>query len=96
MQIITKYIRWRALMETYQTVKYDRSPNNLSWDIVLTHRWPEQKKEKKRIRKAKTIDLHLHADLMSEVSINGRLLVVNFRLISSKYMYRYLSQYGNP
>ena len=34
-------------METYQTAKFDRSPNNLSWDIVLTDRWPEKKKNKK-------------------------------------------------
>ncbi len=59
MQIITKNIRWRALVETYQTAKFDRSPNNLSWDIALTDRCPEQKKKEKRIRKAKTIDLHL-------------------------------------
>ncbi len=61
MQIITKNIRWRALMETYQAAKFERSSNNLSWDIVLTDRWPEQKK---RIRKAKTIDLHANADLL--------------------------------
>ncbi len=48
MQIITKNIRWRALIETYQTAKFDRSPNNLSWDILLTDRWPEQKKRKKK------------------------------------------------
>ncbi len=48
MQIITKNIRWRALMETYQTAKFDRSPNNLSWDIVLTDRWPEQEKKRKK------------------------------------------------
>ncbi len=53
MQIITKNIRWQALMETYQTVKFDRSLNNLSWDIVLTDRWPEQKKEKKKNKKSK-------------------------------------------
>ncbi len=35
-------------METYQTAKFDRSPNNLSWDIVLTDRWPEQKKKEKK------------------------------------------------
>ena len=54
-------------MQTYQTAKFDSSPNNLLWDIVLTDRWPEQKKKKKkeRIRIAKTIDLHLHADLNS-------------------------------
>ncbi len=63
MQIITKNIRWRALTETYQTAKLDCSPNDLSWDVVLTDRWPEQqqqKKKKKKKRKAKTIDLHLH------------------------------------
>ncbi len=48
-------------METYQTAKFDRSPNNLSWNIVLTDRCREKKK---RIRKAQTIDLHLHADLI--------------------------------
>ncbi len=31
---------------------------------MLTDRWPDQKK-KKRIRKAKTEDLHLHADLIN-------------------------------
>ncbi len=30
MQIIAKNIRRRALMETYQTAKFDRSPKNLS------------------------------------------------------------------
>ncbi len=48
MQIITENIRWRVLMETYQTAKFDRSPNNLSWDIVLTDRWPEQEKKRKK------------------------------------------------
>ncbi len=45
MQIITKNIRWRALMEAYQTAKFDRSPNNMTWDIVLTDRGPEQEKK---------------------------------------------------
>ncbi len=49
-------------MENYQTAKFDHSPKNLSRDILLTDRCPEKKK-KKRIRKAKTIDLYLHADL---------------------------------
>ncbi len=35
-------------METYQTAKFDRSPHNLSWDIVLTDRWLEQKKRGKK------------------------------------------------
>ncbi len=48
MQIITKNIRWRAFMETYQTAKFDRSPNNLSWDIVLTAGGRNKKKEKKK------------------------------------------------
>ncbi len=48
MQIITKNIRWRALMETNQTAKFDRCPNNLSQVIVLMDRWPEQKKKKKK------------------------------------------------
>ncbi len=30
MQITTKNILWPALMETYQTAKFDHSPNNLS------------------------------------------------------------------
>ncbi len=47
MQIITKNIRWRAFMETYQTAKFDRSTNNLSRDIMLMDRWPEKKKNKK-------------------------------------------------
>ena len=36
-------------MDTYHTntTKFDRSPNNLSWDIVLTDRWLEQKKKEK-------------------------------------------------
>ena len=29
MRIITKNIWLRALMETYETAKFDRSPNNL-------------------------------------------------------------------
>ncbi len=33
-------------METYQTAKFDHSRNNLSWDIALTDRLPEQKKKK--------------------------------------------------
>ena len=47
MQIISKNIRWRALMKTYQTAKFDRSPNKLSRDIVLTGLCPEKKKNKK-------------------------------------------------
>ncbi len=47
MRIITKNIWLRALMETYETAKFDRSPNNLPWDIVLTDWWPEPKKKKK-------------------------------------------------
>ncbi len=35
-------------METYQTARFDSFPNNLSWDIVLTDRWPEQKKKEKK------------------------------------------------
>ena len=54
----SKSIRWRALMETYQTAKFDRSLKNLSGDIVLTDQCPEQTKKKK-----KTVALHLHADL---------------------------------
>ncbi len=53
MQIITKNIWWRALMETYQTAKFDRSPNNLSSDIALTDRWPEQTKKEKKEKKKK-------------------------------------------
>ena len=30
MQIITKTIQWRALMEIYKTAKLDHSMNNLS------------------------------------------------------------------
>ncbi len=63
MRIITKNIRWLALMEVYNTAKFDHSAKNRSRDIVLTERCTEKKKEKKRIRKAKTEDLHLHADL---------------------------------
>ena len=48
MQIITKKIRRRVLMETYQTVKFDHSPNNLSRDIVLTDRWLGKKGKKKK------------------------------------------------
>ncbi len=47
MEIITKNIRWRALMETYQIAKFGRSPNNLSRDIVLTQRCPEEKENNK-------------------------------------------------
>ncbi len=35
MQIITKNIQWRALMNTYQTAKFDHSRNNLSRDADL-------------------------------------------------------------
>ena len=35
-------------MEIYQNAKFDRSPNNLSWDIVLTDWWPEQKEKGKK------------------------------------------------
>ncbi len=35
MPIITKNIRWRALMETYQTAKFDRS---ISEQPVLRYR----------------------------------------------------------
>ncbi len=59
-------------METYQTAKFDRSPNNLSWDIVLTG----GRNKKKKKRKAKTIDLHLHAGLIS--------FLTNTFVISSK------------
>ena len=48
MQIITKNIRRRALMEIYQTAKFASSPNNLSRDIVLSDRWPEQEKKRKK------------------------------------------------
>ncbi len=44
----SKSIRWRALMETYQTAKFDRSLKNLSGDIVLTDQCPEQTKKKKK------------------------------------------------
>ncbi len=47
LQIVTKNIRWRALMETYQTAKFDCSPNKLSRDIVLTDRCPEKRKTRK-------------------------------------------------
>ncbi len=35
-------------MQTYQTAKFGRSPSNLSWDIVLTDRWPDKKKKEKK------------------------------------------------
>ncbi len=38
-------------METYQTAKFDRSPNNVSWDIVLTDRRPEQENKRKKKKK---------------------------------------------
>ncbi len=53
MQIITKNIRWRSFIETYHTAKLHRSQNNLSRDIVLTDRWPEQKKGKNEEEKQK-------------------------------------------
>ncbi len=38
----------------YQTAKFDRSPNNLCRDIVLTDQWPEKvKKKKKKNKKSK-------------------------------------------
>ncbi len=54
MQIITKNYSMAALMKTYQTAnfaKFDHSPENLSRDIVLTDRRPEQKKKKKEKKK---------------------------------------------
>ncbi len=53
-------------MEVYNTAKFDHSEKNRSRDIVLTERCTETKKEKKkkRIIKAKTEDLHFHADLI--------------------------------
>ena len=56
-------------METYQTAKFDRSLNNLSRDIVLTDRCTGKRGKKKRISKAKTIDLHLHADLITALGL---------------------------
>ncbi len=54
MQIITKNIRWRASWRPTRLPMFDRSPNNLSWDIVLMDRWPEQKnKEKQKNKKSK-------------------------------------------
>ncbi len=73
-------------MEIYQTAKFERSPNNLSWDIVLTDRWPEQKKKKRR-RKAKAIDLHLHADLTRATYIKITLLQGK-RIKNINYTYR--------
>ncbi len=49
MQIIAKNIRWRALMGTYQTAKFDPSPNNLSWDTKNK----KKKKKKNRTKKGK-------------------------------------------
>ncbi len=48
MQIITKYILLRALMEVSKTLKFDRSSKNLSWD-VLTERCLEKRKNKKPV-----------------------------------------------
>ncbi len=70
MQIITKNIRWRALMETYQTATSLIALRTTSLEISClrtggqTEKNEKNKGEKKRIRKAKTIDLHLHADLI--------------------------------
>ncbi len=88
MQIITKNIRWRALMETYQTAKFDRSRNNLSWDIVLKGPGAgTKKKEKKRIRKAKTIDLHLHADLIRKPKTIDLHLHADLKMHRNKWYY---------
>ncbi len=58
MQIITKNIRWRVLMETYHTAKLDRSLNNLSRDSV------NGRNKNKKNKKAKNC-VDLHADLIS-------------------------------
>ncbi len=63
MQIITKNIRWRALMETYQTAKFEQPVLRYRVNGPVTGTKKKKGKKKKRIRKAKTIDLHLHADL---------------------------------
>ncbi len=47
MRIITKNIRWLALIEVYNTAKFDHSAKNRSRDIVLTERCTEKKKKKK-------------------------------------------------
>ncbi len=36
MQILTKNIRWRALIDIYETDKFEHSSINLSGDIMLT------------------------------------------------------------
>ncbi len=57
MQITTKHIRWRAFM--------DCQIESLSEKLILRYRVNRQVSgiKKRRIRKAKTIDLHLHAVL---------------------------------
>ncbi len=56
MQIITKNIQWRAVMETYQTAKFDHSLKNL---FIRCPEEKERKEEKIITRKAETIDLHI-------------------------------------
>ncbi len=63
MQIITKNIRWRAPVEIYKTARLGHSSNNLSWDIVFNGAMSGGEKGKKRNKKSRKTNLHLHADL---------------------------------
>ena len=57
MQIISKNSRWRAIMGIYKTTKFNQSSNNLSWDIVLTERCPEQKEKKTEYENQKPMQI---------------------------------------
>ncbi len=63
MQIITKINRVLALMGLYHPQNFESAPRNQSRDILYTSPVTEQTKNKKN-KKAKTKDLHLHADLI--------------------------------
>ncbi len=52
MQIITKNIRWRAIINIYKTAMFDHCAIILSSDIVLTERCapPQKKKNNNKIK----------------------------------------------
>ncbi len=90
-------------MEIYETAKFHHSSNNLSGDIVLKERYPEQKRRKKILKekRAKTKDLHLHADLIdnqvsyrpvSDKCTNNPKMTLNNTKSKLPHMYIYMLQ----
>ncbi len=54
-------------MEMYNTAKFDHSSNNLSWDVALMERCPEQKnKQKKKTKKQEAQGLGALLDKMED------------------------------